>query len=460
VEGLSTYFQKFSKRLNSGNRIYIQQLLASLNALDAFLGAAKAKVAKATAPGTAVNQNAIFDGTSADVVNFHKLRRYVDESKLAFKVDTYLEKSAEAEALGDSCGSNSKCSTTTVPSRPSRNVLGKVISFLVAITNPSNEGKLVFGRSPSMELQLEYILLDPSHAFRDVVEQARCVVLAGGTMQPVSDYTTYLFPYLDKTNIKLFSAGHVIPDENVKLLRIAAGPANQRFLFTFGNRENRSMTEDLGRTLINIARHTPQGLVIFFPSYQLLNKISATWRSSGLWDDLNSSKEIFQEPKSASDVDQVLTAYSKRIAEVPTGATLLSVVGGKMSEGINFSDGLARSVVMIGLPFPNLFSAEMIAKRQYVEQSVLTGGGSKSDATEVARDYYENVCMRAVNQSIGRAIRHASDYASIVLIDERYQSDRICNKLPTWLGASIMPRMLCGGLDMTQELDNFFLAKS
>ena len=45
------------------------------------------------------------------------------------------------------------------------------------------------------------------------------------------------------------------------------------------------------------------------------------------------------------------------------------------------------------------------------------------------------MCMRAVNQSVGRAIRHQNDYASIVLIDRRYKEDKmVLAGLPGWLG--------------------------
>lgn len=50
---------------------------------------------------------------------------------------------------------------------------------------------------------------------------------------------------------------------------------------------------------------------------------------------------------------------------------------------------------------------------------------NRSSHGRAGREYYNNICMRAVNQSIGRSIRHARDYASILLVDERYHDDQV-----------------------------------
>ena len=93
---------------------------------------------------------------------------------------------------------------------------------------------------------------------------------------------------------------------------------------------------------------------------------------------------------------------------------LLAVVGGKMSEGINFSDALGRCVVMVGLPYPNLHSPELKEKMKYLDKTAAEVDGKKGGAV-----HYDNLCMKAVNQSVGRAIRHMNDYAAILFVDHR-----------------------------------------
>lgn len=102
-----------------------------------------------------------------------------------------------------------------------------------------------------------------------------------------------------------------------------------------------------------------------------------------------------------------------------------------MSEGINFSDAMARCVVMLGLPYANVASAELREKMAWLDKTQGHGAG---------RNYYEALCMKAVNQSIGRAIRHANDFATILLLDQRYCTRRdVRDALPKWIAHKLRP---------------------
>lgn len=81
-----------------------------------------------------------------------------------------------------------------------------------------------------------------------------------------------------------------------------------------------------------------------------------------------------------------------------TGALLLSVVGGKMSEGINFSDNLGRCVVVVGMPYPNIKSPELQEKVAYLDHTLPRRPGQLPPGKALV----ENLCMKAVNQSIGK----------------------------------------------------------
>lgn len=41
--------------------------------------------------------------------------------------------------------------------------------------------------------------------------------------------------------------------------------------------------------------------------------------------------------------------------------------------------------------------------------------------------------MRAVNQAIGRVIRHRNDYGAIILLDTRFNNPRLKSQLSLWL---------------------------
>ena len=156
-----------------------------------------------------------------------------------------------------------------------------------------------------------------------------------------------------------------------------------------------------------------------------------------------------------------------------------------MSEGINFSDDLARGVAVVGLPYPNPSDPELVERMAYLDRrgaanvnqqqqqqqqhstlflsssgSITLNNTSANTSTlplpspppaphsmTTGREYYENLTIRAVNQAIGRSIRHAKDYAVIVLLDGRYTQQRIKSKLPGWISERISSSSSVGGVD-------------
>lgn len=167
---------------------------------------------------------------------------------------------------------------------------------------------------------------------------------------------------------------------------------------------------------------------------------------------------------------------------------LFAVIGAKLSEGINFSDSLARGVVVVGLPFPSLASVELKERMRYVSELEKTlklksncsvSVGNVTNVKDAGMELYENICMRSVNQSIGmcltfldvsrrlvvqvhhllgRAIRHKNDYATLVLVDSRYASPRIQAKLPAWIGKECTVAGSFG--DVVRDVSRFFKAKA
>ena len=424
LKAIKIYFAKFKKRLNSGNRVSLLKLMKLLEVLKSF-------IEKDFSEGKEVLPQEIFHNNNIDLLNIHELTNYMKKSKIAYKIDSYTDWVSKPEN-----------SDQTTPSQP---ILFKISQFIMSLSNLSVEGKFYF-REGKM---IRYMLLEPQEIFKSIVQDSKCVILAGGTMQPVSDITESLFPYIPSDEIVQFSCDHIIPDSNLDTFLVTDG-----FNFNHENRNKESNMVGLYEFFLEIGKRVPDGVVAFFPSYGYLEQVVNFWKSKGMYQRLNSSKKIFYETKGGNDI---LPGYTDAISERNSGALLLSVVGGKLSEGINFQDELARAVVMVGLPYPNTFSSEMIVQRRHHENKVLSNGGSEQDAHRVTKEFYENICMKAVNQSVGRAIRHAKDYACIFLIDNRYLNNSIQQKLSHWVRKRIMHQKKTE--DILEETSSFFAQK-
>ena len=318
---------------------------------------------------------------------------------------------------------------------------------------------------------VKFVLLDVASRFRDdIVKKCRATILVGGTLAPFEELLTQLVGYSDiikdddesnKTNSSamVFSCDHVVNKSNVLPLAISKGPSGKTFDFTSKNLKlaERDLLDDLGRCVLNLSKVCIKtgGIIVFYPSFSLMERCYNRWDDNGggssssmLQMMRKSGKAVFKEPRDNAQLEKTLVQFSNACGgESPTyenasktGAILLCVVNGKLSEGINFKDNLGRMVIIVGLPFANVKDEELSARMQYLDLQQQNVTKSPSPHTMSAgRAYYEALCARGVNQSVGRAIRHKEDYATMVFLDQRWceknTSNNNNNKVAmSWLG--------------------------
>lgn len=172
---LGIYLQKFRNKLKGKNRVYVAQLVRLIDSMSGYL---QKKVEENRSSEDVVNINDLMAGKGVDQMNLYKLVNYLQESKLARKVEGYSYHAREQESKTNP-SIDLKATTSTRP------VLSHVQSFLQTLTNPVAEGRFFCEKDDNDDLALKYMLLDPTHHFKEIVQDARAIILVGGTMSPV-----------------------------------------------------------------------------------------------------------------------------------------------------------------------------------------------------------------------------------------------------------------------------------
>ncbi|ESQ26999.1 hypothetical protein EUTSA_v10019547mg [Eutrema salsugineum] len=485
------YLGRFQNLLGAGNRRYIQTLLILIRALlkpiasDRILntvnnGLDTGNHSKSKPSGGC--SMAIYDflfSLNIDNINLVKLLAYIKESNIIHKVSGYGERVAMFKK------------------DPVAHEMSKLTSFralfdmLVALTHNNGDGRIIISKRTSSTSgqqggYIKYVMLTGAKLFSEVVDEAHAVVLAGGTLQPIEETRERLFPWLPSNQLQFFSCSHIVPPESIMPIAISHGPTGQSFDFSHSSRSSTEMIQELGLLMSNLVAVVPEGVIVFFSSFEYETQVHTAWSNSGILRRIMKKKRVFREPRRNTEVEAVLRDYKETI-ESERGAIMLAVVGGKVSEGINFSDSMCRCVVMVGLPYPSPSEIELLERIKHIEGlgdsgsakpclglvddsyysgDVQEGFGVLKSCKRRGKEYYENLCMKAVNQSIGRAIRHVKDYAAILLVDARYSNDPASkrtshpsSKLPKWIKDRLIYSTKGYG-DVHRMLHQFFKHKN
>lgn len=273
--------------------------------------------------------------------------------------------------------------------------------------------------------QFKLLCMNPAISFQQVSMQASSIILASGTLPKIDS----LEAELDCKFVNKFNGRHNMDRDCVFAAIITTGPTQNELNCSLKYSTNIQCQDDIGNIVKDVCSIVPNGILCFFTSYKRLNLFIGRWRANGTLMQLGLfSKKIFIEHQQMSSpkFDKKLQDCNKYAND--TGAIMFAVFRGKASEGIDFIDKTARAVITIGIPFLNLASTEINLKRAYNDSISF-----KKVRLLSGDEWYTMQSFHALNQALGRCIRHSGDLGALAMIDSRLKVKKNLKHLSKWL---------------------------
>lgn len=176
-------------------------------------------------------------------------------------------------------------------------------------------------------------------------------------------------------------------------------------------------------------------MLVAFASYPAMEKTIAFWQRCDVWTSFEKAKTVFVEPRRAAELKPIWEQYclacnagggeAGRAGAAKGGAVLFAVARGKLTEGVDFTDRQCRLVAVCGLPLPPIYDRKVVKKREFLQQKQLFSPD----------EWYMQQGCRAVNQTIGRVIRHSKDFGAVLLCDIRFEKYR--PQMSSWIRGAV-----------------------
>ncbi|TVU34335.1 hypothetical protein EJB05_16166 [Eragrostis curvula] len=214
----------------------------------------------------------------------------------------------------------------------------------------------------------------------------RSIILTSGTLSPLDSLAMELnleFP------VRLENP-HVISPDQIWVGVVPVGPSGHALNSSYRTRETIQYKQELGSAIVNFARIVPDGLLVFFPSYSMMDKCVEFWKNRNhanssdentIWQRICKHKQPVIEPRQSSNFPSAIEDYAAKLRDSSTsGAIFFAVCRGKnynfrnallkavVSEGLDFADRAGRAVIVTGMPFATPTDPKVRLKREYLDK--------------------------------------------------------------------------------------------
>jgi DNA excision repair protein ERCC-2 len=156
--------------------------------------------------------------------------------------------------------------------------------------------------------------------------------------------------------------------------------------------------------ITDICNTFPKNIMVCFGSFNTLS----LFQNKGSFDDIKRCLYVEEQSMSQSDLMDLVTSFKSCGVENGSGAALFSVMGGRISEGMDFPAEQLEIAVIVGIPYPKPTARQRGLQKYY---DFKFGKGWEYTVKAPA--------ARKLLQSIGRLIRDENDRGVAVILDKR-----------------------------------------
>ena len=268
-----------------------------------------------------------------------------------------------------------------------------VVSVRRAEEGGQREAGEIYGRA-------ELYTCIPRSVTRGLFEDLYASVLMSATLRPF-DVTEDVLGLGDPETL---AYGPQFPEERRRTYAVET-PA----LFA-SRRDDPEVQERVATALEDAIRFTPGNTLTFFPSYGEAERYHD--RLS-----VGASTYLDEPATDATDLRESFTDDDDGV--------LFTSLWGTLGEGVSFDGDDARTVVVVGVPYPRLDDRMEAVQTAYDaafggEDGPSGAGGSTGDEGAGWRYAVEIPTVRKTRQALGRVVRSPEDFGARILLDERY----------------------------------------
>ncbi|XP_053993000.1 regulator of telomere elongation helicase 1-like isoform X2 [Hylaeus volcanicus] len=300
-------------------------------------------------------------------------------------------------------------------------------------TQRTNNSTCLQDRAPKFERTLCFWCFTAGAMVKDLLhcEGVHSLIVTSGTLSPLKSYAESLgINFVEQC--AMLENLHVIPKENICVQIVTRHSSYEKPLrFVYQNKEDQQLFFALGDILCDLCSTVPGGILVFFSSYAQMTVGLQCLSNTNLWGTLVALREVISELSYSTP--EAFQTILKRFRSTPLQTLgsksskkkilIFAVIRGRFSEGLNLINDMCRCVVIVGVPHPAITDPRLKLKRAVLDQTAPGKG----------LEWYLQQASRAVNQGIGRVIRHQNDFGLVLLVDERFASYDQYSQLSRWI---------------------------